>query len=319
MPKERSVNPVQAQKKAEKQRQLQRQKKQVQTQRNEKLARRNPERLQRQIDELKELESRSALRPKDKETLAQLEKDVRGIRRAREALGDAAPSFGSGGGAGREGNERKDSRMQQSERRERQQQQGPGGHLGKRRRGEEGAYASDASDSGGDTDPEVRAIPMPRDTPPPIPREFFTDGSKRVVRPQHELPKRPARQAQTTYSSAPQMRDLKKEAVRFMPSAVAQQRRKVKGEGGRLLEPEEIDRLEKAGYYDAKKATEAADQGPLHEREVAGVRAQQGGDADMEEEMRRYEAEIEALHGGGTKVATGPGKVVLEEVEDEGD
>ena len=93
MPKERSLNPVVAQHKADKQKALAKNKKQVQSQRNEKLAKRNPERLQRQIDELKELEARGALRPKDKETLTQLEKDVRGVRRAREALGDTAPKF----------------------------------------------------------------------------------------------------------------------------------------------------------------------------------------------------------------------------------
>ena len=66
MPKERSLNPVAAQHKADKQKALAKNKKQVQSQRNEKLARRNPERLQRQIDELKELEARGALRPKTK-------------------------------------------------------------------------------------------------------------------------------------------------------------------------------------------------------------------------------------------------------------
>lgn len=149
MPKERSLNPVAAQHKADKQKALAKNKKQVQSQRNEKLAKRNPERLQRQIDELKELEARGALRPKDKETLTQLEKDVRGVRRAREALGDAASKFAERRDCGG------DARQEQRERRQ---------NLGKRRRGEEEAH-----DSGSETDPEVRNIPMPRDTPPPIP------------------------------------------------------------------------------------------------------------------------------------------------------
>jgi hypothetical protein len=147
MPKERSLNPVAAQHKADKQKALAKNKKQVQSQRNEKLAKRNPERLQRQIDELKDLEARGALRPKDKETLTQLEKDVRGVRRAREALGDAAPKFAERRDYGG------DVRQEQRERRQ---------NLGKRRRGEEETH-----DSGSETDPEVRNIPMPRDTPPP--------------------------------------------------------------------------------------------------------------------------------------------------------
>jgi hypothetical protein len=149
MPKERSINPVAAQHKADKQKALAKNKKQVQSQRNEKLARRNPERLEKQIDELKELEARGVLRPKDKETLTSLEKDLRGVKRAREALGDAAPKFAErrdyGGG---------DVRQEQRERRQ---------GLGKRRRDE----VEVAHDSGSETDPEVRSIPMPRDTPPP--------------------------------------------------------------------------------------------------------------------------------------------------------
>ena len=57
MPKERSFNPAQQQRKADKQKEIAKNKKQLQNQRNEKLARRNPERLQRQIDELRELEA----------------------------------------------------------------------------------------------------------------------------------------------------------------------------------------------------------------------------------------------------------------------
>src|ERR1700761_7044962 len=122
MPKERSFNPAQQQRKADKQKEIAKNKKQLQNQRNEKLARRNPERLQRQIDELKELEQRGALRPKDKETLQQLERDVKGIRRAREALGDAAPKFPS---HERRDDNRRNARDEQAQRRQQHQ------HLGK--------------------------------------------------------------------------------------------------------------------------------------------------------------------------------------------
>jgi hypothetical protein len=292
MPKEKSLNPVAAQHKADKQKALAKNKKNVQSQRNEKLAKRNPERLQRQIDELKELEQRGALRPKDKETLTQLEKDVRGVRRAREALGDAAPKFAErrdhGGG---------DVRQEQRERRQ---------GLGKRRRGEEEAH-----DSGSETDPEVRSIPMPRDTPPPIPGQ---------PRKSHALPAKPvpAAPAQTVYSSAPQLRDLKKEATRFMPSAVAAQKARTKGQG-RLLEPEEADRLEKAGYMAAQKAAEAGEKEERlkqMEQQVKTPATRQ--DIDIEEETRRFEMEMADLIGEPPSQQEDR-TVQMEDVQDDGD
>lgn len=312
MPKERSVNPAQQQRKADKQKEINKNKKQLQNQRNEKLAKRNPERLQRQVDELKELEQRGSLRPKDKETLQQLERDLKGVRRAREALGDAAPKFPTRDrGEGAEG-QRRDARQEQAQRRQQHQHQ----HLGKRRRDEEDAHSSD-------TDPEVRDIPMPRDTPPPIPRQQ----RERLMDPQvgrdgqrvpHALPSKPipAKESKTVYSAAPQLRDLKKEAVKFMPSAVAAQKKRVKGEG-RLLEPEEIDRLEKAGYYAAKKAAEAADDETTYREAESVARVAAPGEVDLEAEQRRFEQELAAMEA--EEAMQGPRGVQVEEVEDEGD
>jgi hypothetical protein len=292
MPKERSLNPVAAQHKADKQKALAKNKKQVQSQRNEKLAKRNPERLQRQIDELKELEARGALRPKDKETLTQLEKDVRGVRRAREALGDAAPKFAERRDKGG------DVRQEQRERRQ---------GLGKRRRGEEEAH-----DSASETDPEVRSIPMPRDTPPPIPAQ---------PRKAHALPVKPVPTApvQTVYSSAPQLRDLKKEATRFMPSAVAAAKARTKGQG-RLLEPEEADRLEKAGYMAAQRAAEAGEREErLKQMEQQLKAPTTSQDMDMDEETRRFEIEMADLIGEPTLQQDGKKNVKMEDVQDDGD
>jgi hypothetical protein len=290
MPKERSINPVAAQHKADKQKALAKNKKQVQSQRNEKLARRNPERLEKQIDELKELEARGVLRPKDKETLTSLEKDLRGVKRAREALGDAAPKFAErrdyGGG---------DVRQEQRERRQ---------GLVKRRRDE----VEVAHDSGSETDPEVRSIPMPRDTPPPIPGQ---------PRKAHALPAKPvpAAPAQTVYSSAPQLRDLKKEATRFMPAAVAAQKARIKGQG-RLLEPEEADRLEKAGYLAAEKAAEAGEKEERFNQLAQEAKAPvQNQGIDMEEEARKFELEMAELIGE----QDGRKTVQMEDVQDDGD
>lgn len=185
------------------------------------------------------------------------------MRKAREALGDKAPAFGSGARGGRDG-ERGEGRG--------------GGILGKRRRdGDE--MESDESDIPED----VKSIPMPRDTPPPIPKEILDRwyqerrerhgygaggrgeqgtnanntplGETSRFRPDsgegpdlEGLPPRPAIEARTVYEAAPAIRDLRKEAVSaFVPAAVRMKMQKAKGVEG-LVEPEEADRLEKEGY-----------------------------------------------------------------------
>ena len=231
--KERSVNPAAAQRKAEKLKAIKKNKSSTQALRNEKLARRNPERLQTQINDLKALESKGDLKPREKAILEELEKDLRAINKARDALGDKAPHFGSG-----------------TYRRE-----GEGSVLGKRRHdGARKEYQEPATD-GSETDEDVRRIPMPKDTPPPIPREYRrgphgTSANNEPLgsAPDRSLPTKPAAPVQTTYSSAPQIRDLKQEAVkRFVPNIVRQKQKAVKGVGG-LVEPEELDRLEAEGY-----------------------------------------------------------------------
>lgn len=87
MAKEKNYNPVQEAKKAEKQKQIRKQKANLQTQRNEKLARRNPHRIQRDIDNLKELDQSGAIRPHERQRLQELEKDLAAVNKARAALG----------------------------------------------------------------------------------------------------------------------------------------------------------------------------------------------------------------------------------------
>lgn len=234
--KERSVNPAQVQRRLEKQRALKKGKAELQARRNEKLARRNPERLQRQIDELKATEeSGRPLRPRDKQILEGLEKDLRAIKKAREALGDLAPKFGGGEHKQRQGHDRDSDR----------------GVLGKRRR--DGGDWRRRHDDSSETDESVRNIPMPRDTPPPIPRQHSRRGSGREAeaggeRQMHGLPEKPPAEVKTVYEAAPVIRDLRQEAVsKFVPAAVRMKQAAVKGQG-RLVEPEEMDRLEKEGY-----------------------------------------------------------------------
>ncbi|OJD35511.1 ww domain binding protein 11 [Diplodia corticola] len=326
MAKDKSVNPVAAQHKADKQRALKKNKANVAAQRNDRLAKRNPERLQRQIDDLKGAEERGEpLRPRDRETLNNLEKEVRAIRKAREALGDRAPTFGGGGGrGGREGGGGGGGGG-------RGRGRGGGGVLGKRRRDGRGGHDDDGSESS-ETDEDVRDIPMPRDTPPPIPRKPRRGGAPSLQDETpardgpHPLPARPgagtaaaaaaaAAEAKTVYSAAPIHRDLRKEATsRFVPAAVAQKLAAAKGQTpGKLLEPEELDRLEKQGYgqkkaetaqagmRDAEQAAEAA----VEEAEyrMMNAEATAGEDVDIDEEAARFERELK--------------QVEMEEVEDE--
>ena len=168
------------------------------------------------------------------------------MKKAREALGDRAPQFKSYGSrhGGYDGS----------------------GVLGKRRRDDDEAESSDS-----DVPDDVRRIPMPRDTPPPIAKEVLdewyakrrarraaqatnanqeplAEGKERDVgQRQRSAPAAPV-EAKTVYEAKPVLRDLKKEAVSaFMPTVVRMKIDKVKGQGG-LLEPEEADRLEKEGY-----------------------------------------------------------------------
>lgn len=292
MPKERSYNPVAAQHKADKAKALKKSKNDQRARQNEKLARRNPDRLQRQIDELKELETNGTLRPKDKEVLERLEKEVRAVRRAREVLGEDAPTFKGGRREGGEGERRDGGRG--------------GSSLGKRRRDDDGARRRDESD----TDEDVRDIPMPRDTPPPIPR-------RNPRKEQQQGPQQVQQPAQMVYSSAPVHRDLAKEARRFVPAAVKQNLQRQKGEGGRLLEPEELEKLEKAGYVSAEKAAGEAEK----EAEFSAM-ASGDGDADLEEEERRLEeelrrAEAEVNGQGLVGKAMGDAEHAVEEMEKE--
>ena len=265
--KERSVNPAAAQRKAEKQKAIKKNKSSTQALRNEKLARRNPERLQTQINDLKALESSGDIKPREKAILEELEKDLRAIKKARDALGDKAPKFSTG-------NYRRDV---------------DGSVLGKRRH--DGARKTEFEEpsSGSDTDESVRRIPMPRDTPPPIPREFRRNpqGSNANNEPlgsdRHSLPTKPAEPV-TIYSSAPQIRDLKQEAVkRFVPGVVRQKQQAVKGIGG-LVEPEEMDRLEAEGYGVGTNK-------PAPRQAWDQDNAPEGGAADEEEARRLAEEE----------------------------
>ncbi|KAI1433544.1 WW domain binding protein 11-domain-containing protein [Xylaria sp. CBS 124048] len=270
MAKERNFNPVQAQHKADKAKAIKKGKAEVAARRSEALAKRNPDRIRKSIDELKQITSSGgSLTTHQQAVLEGLERDLKAVIKARETLGDKAPSFGRTG-------PRSDGR--------------DSGVLGKRRRG-----AEDASSSDDDVPEDVKSIPMPRDTPPPIPKEVMdqwyakrraaklqtnandTPLGDRAGRPprQHEPTPAPM-EAKTVYEAQPQVRDLRKEAVSaFVPTAVRMKLDKSKGQGG-LIEPEEADRLEKEGYL---KSTPKPDS-----RTTSTAQAQQVTVEDVEDE-----------------------------------
>lgn len=233
--KERIINPAQQQRKLEKAKALHKSKAEQQARRNEKLARRNPDRLQRQIDDLKALEASGEIKPREKSMLEELERDLKAVRKAREALGEKAPQYGN---------------------RQPPRKDGAGSVLGKRQHNGERVPPRRRNEDESETDEDVRRIPMPEDTPPPMPREhrrYFNQNQEKT----EDFPQRPTRvmEVKTTYSAAPQIRDLKKEATsKFVPDVVRRKHAAVSGQGG-LLEPEELDRLESQGYYGTGKVS----------------------------------------------------------------
>lgn len=147
--------------------------------------------------------------------------------------------------------------------------------LGKRRRDFDYAESS----SGSDVPEDVKSIPMPRDTPPPIPKEVLDKWwakrrAKRAANANdmplgrdrgiggeaHEVSTpapAPVIPAKTVYEAKPIVRDLRKEAVAFVPTVVRTKLDKGQGKGG-LIEPEEADQLEQEGYLKTTGAASTA-------------------------------------------------------------
>jgi hypothetical protein len=224
-----------------------------------------------------------------------LERDLKAVRKAREVLGDAAPKFE----AAARGDDRRGGR-------------GGSAVLGKRRR--DGDHEDDSSD--GDVPEDVRRIPMPRDTPPPIPKEvldkWYQARRERIGLSRERENARglgtnanmvplgdndrglstgsgsesgavlsvPRVEPKTVYEAKPVIRDLRKEAVAFVPAAVRVKMEKGKGIGG-LVEPEEADRLEAEGYMRTSRSEDKGDAN-LDAQEYP---SQQGPRAVMMEEV----------------------------------
>ena len=261
------------------------------------------------------------LSARDQKQLEDAEKDVVRVKKAREALGDRAPTLNSGRGRGDGGRDRGDSRG------------GRGGYAGLGKRGREDRDES----SGSETDESVRRIPWPKDTPPPIPRprhdrpRHSTNanseplgpdrrlpqgqaGSEPEQRPDTTLPAKPT--VRTTYESAPQVRDLKKEATaKFVPTAVRKKIDARKGKGGTLLEEEEVERLEKEGYG-ARAAEPVSTPGQMVVDAAPDIGKENEEARRLREEEERFAKEMELVEDQ-EEIIDGPKPVTMEEVSDE--
>lgn len=297
--------------------------------------------MERQIAELKGLESESGkpLGARERKQLEDAEKDLARVKKARETVG--APTTSEGGRGERTGVGGR----------------GGGGGLGKRTRDSTRVRESEESS---DTDESVRQIPMPRDTPPPIPRPIqryrnqlpapadndkvsLTNanleplGHSTRVLPQPHYPSKEANnrpEPKTVYESKPVVRDLRKEAVaKFVPVAVQRKLDASRGEGGHLLEEEEMSQLERGGYgVGGVNGGRRMKRGP--EKEEEGNVGMDGGTADenkkgqderngrrsSEEEVRRLREEEERFERELAMEDEGKfdRAVTMEEVQDDG-
>lgn len=363
--KEKSQNPAAAQRKLDKAKALKKSKSAIAAQRTERLATRNPHRLESQIADLHALKASSGgtLSTRDQKQLADLEKDIARVKKARETLGDKAPSFPNRGG--RVSGEGARGRGDSSSRAGRGSYSG----LGKRRRDHpDGARASDQDSE--DTDPDVRRIPWPRDTPPPLPRHHnvprnahtvptanATAANLEPVAPGRERPPpttaaegppdttipakpTPLVQGRRTYEGKAQVRDLKKEAARFVPGVVRRKIEAVRGRGG-LIGEEEVGRLEGEGYLlgagggglgvekgEGRGGQEMeAGEGIEGGKGISGREIEEGEEARrLREEEKRFEREIGMVAGADTFVEEDDGMLgdlgkegggIVEDVSDE--
>jgi WW domain binding protein 11 len=289
------INPAMAAHKAAKAKAIKKGRAEVLSQRNERLAKQNPERLQRQIDELKSEQETGNLRPQDRARLDDLQKQLRAVNKAREALGDKAPQF----------------------RPLRRDDDGERGSLGKRKRDDGQRNRRDGQrngrhgpgDESSETDDDVRDIPWPKDVenmPPPPRRNNHKNLSKTQPEQRtgpHPLPPRPdappapaakpatAGSHKTSYSGAAQIRDFHAESI----AAFKPQKVKKPLVSQKLLEPEEADRVE------ARRQKVEAEEKEAEYNVMAGETVVGPAD-DVEEELRRIEQELDQVEAEDERV-----------------
>lgn len=317
MPSEKSrpINPAAAQRKLEKTRALRKSKAAIQAQRTTRLATRNPLRLEQTIASLKSLrESQGGkLGPQEKKALEDAERDLVRVRKARETVGvkDGPPGREEGGGGGRG---RGAGGQGLGVKRLRREMEG---------KNKEEWESEEEEQEDEETDEDVRRIPMPRDTPPPIPRRphphpaststsasasnanleplgparippssYTPDDTTTTTTTTSQSPASapaPAPTAIKIYESAPQVRDLRREAVAsFVPEVVRRKLDAVRGKG-KLLEEEELRELEIGGYTNVVGGGGTSATGGEMKKKDRGDEEEEG---KFRKEEERFEREV---------------------------
>ena len=328
MPSEKSrpINPAAAQRKLEKTRALRKSKAAIQAQRTTRLATRNPLRLEQTIASLKSRQDSQGgkLGPQEKKALEDAERDLVRVRKAREAVGlkDGGPPGrieGGGGERGGGGRGRGAGGQVSGVKRLRKEMEG------KNKGEQESEEEEEEKDE--ETDEDVRRIPMPRDTPPPIPPRphlhpastsasasnanleplgparlplsSYTPGDTTTTTPNtSQSPASasapaPAPAIIKVYESAPQVRDLRREAVAsFVPEVVRRKLDAVRGKG-KLLEEEELRELEKGGYTNVVGGggRTSATGGEMKKKKDRGDKEEEE-EEEFRKEEERFEREV---------------------------
>lgn len=229
------INPAQLQRKKEKDRQLKKAKQERLQQRTERLSKRNPYRLQRQISDLESLQTSAGLSAQDSKLLDTLRKDLQDVTNARNKLGVAE-------------REDKPVRSRESYDGERRHPPGkksmywdpvlnpkgyppPGFPYAERK-----IYEDEEEDSGYTTSDSVKQISLPSGPPPKYQHNV-------IVATTSQANSGPSK---TVYEAAAVIRDLTKESSVLVP---AQVRKKQKVETSEPGEDVELQPLEEAPEY----------------------------------------------------------------------
>lgn len=124
---------------------------------------------------------------------------------------------------------------------------------------------------------------MPKGTPPPLHNQKPPAESQKGPRQPHELPSKPtAPIVQTTYESAPVLRDLRKEAAAFVPAVVKRKIEAQKAKEDRAAEyasaEERVNQNEDGNMATARSLTKKINAAP-----------------DVDDEFTRFQAEMEEV------------------------
>lgn len=123
---------------------------------------------------------------------------------------------------------------------------------------------------------------MPEGAPPPLHKKLRAEPPK-GPRQAHELPSKPdAPIVQTTYESAPILRDLRKEAAAFVPAAVKRNIEAQKAKEGRAAEQANAE-----GRVNQDENSDMTTAQALAKRINAAP--------DVDDEFTRFQAEIEEV------------------------